>query len=53
MYILNPYKNFDGTTAYGITRTSDGASIPQDLSNLDYQAYLNWVAEGNVAETAA
>lgn len=31
-----------------IRRTSDGASIPADPENLDYQAYLAWVEEGNV-----
>jgi len=29
---------------------SDGAWIPADNSNTDYQTYLKWVAEGNVAE---
>jgi hypothetical protein len=33
-----------------IRRISDGASIPLDLNNVDYQLYLNWVLEGNTAE---
>jgi hypothetical protein len=33
-----------------IKRTTDCAFIPVDSENMDYQAYLAWVAEGNEAE---
>lgn len=32
-----------------IIRASDGAFIPLELGNTDYQAFLAWVAEGNAA----
>ena len=35
-----------------ILRKEDNAFIPKDSDNIDYQAYLAWVAEGNTAEAA-
>jgi hypothetical protein len=40
-------KVITGEIANCIIRTTDGACIPFDPANSDYQAYLKWVSEGN------
>jgi hypothetical protein len=38
---------FGQTEPSSIIRIIDGACIPFDPANTDYQEYLKWVAEGN------
>lgn len=46
MYKLCPDHPIMGK-ATSVIRLSDGACIPFDPANTDYQAYLAWVAQGN------
>ena len=48
MYKL--WKSVMGNEA--IIRTSDGACIPFDPANTDYQEYLRWLEAGNTPEPA-
>lgn len=40
------------TNFNSVVRQEDGATIPFDTDNTDYQAYQAWVGQGNTAEAA-
>jgi hypothetical protein len=50
MYKL--FKNYLTGKSQCVQRLPDGAFIPFDPANTDYQEYLKWVAEGNTPEPA-
>jgi hypothetical protein len=52
MYKLLPIDLQTNKPAKSVIRTADGACIPFDPANTDYQAYLLWLAEGNEALSA-
>ena len=53
-YKLTPSQTIGGQLfeADTVIRVQDGAMVPFDPANKDYQEYLRWLAEGNTPEPA-
>ena len=49
MYRIIKY-TIAGQEAESLQRIEDGAFIPKEPSNTDYQTYLKWLEEGNSPE---
>ena len=58
-YTLRNFKYYeiDGVTVAGTTQdifdNEEKVAIPKDGSNRHYQAYLDWVADGNTPDSTA
>jgi hypothetical protein len=52
MYKLLPNDIFTNAAPSMVQRLVDGAYIPFDPANTDYQKYLEWLEEGNTPEPA-
>ena len=50
--LYNVPDEFKGMVMESIIRKEDGAMIPKDEANTDYQEFLQWKADGGVPEEA-